>query len=340
MSKVNIIKKFEKTINEICESSYLESKKKDDKNQEKAKEKLTDVFKSLRVYVSGVSDKTKIDSIKKELTKCEEKAEKIYKSNLDEDKLVAKLMTKVEKEFSKFIDSLKKQDEKDLKKEIKSNEKVVKGELKKEKAKTKFEKPDVCIVCVESVKKMKTPLDCGHWIHLECVVASGKQECPLCKKKVEIDEKDMEKCKKNGRKLKKYLKDKELREVYEEDMDDLKKLGYFTCSDGECSCHEVSEYDTSCDESSCDDCESESESEIEIEVEEKQIDKKEEKKDENKYMNKETFDKLFRLSVDKLYVAKENEKSGIKTSLKNMFNKLNKKDQKDYQDELELICSL
>ena len=121
MSKVNIIKKFEKTINEICESSYLESKKKDDKNQEKAKEKLTDVFKSLRVYVSGVSDKTKIDSIKKELTKCEEKAEKIYKSNLDEDKLVAKLMTKVEKEFSKFIDSLKKQDEKDLKKEIKSN---------------------------------------------------------------------------------------------------------------------------------------------------------------------------------------------------------------------------
>ncbi len=34
-----------------------------------------------------------------------------------------------------------------------------------------------CVICTDSVKK---PISCGHWIHFECIMATGKKECPLC----------------------------------------------------------------------------------------------------------------------------------------------------------------
>lgn len=40
-------------------------------------------------------------------------------------------------------------------------------------------KPDECIVCCEEIN-MNEPLECGHWVHLECVKKSIKPQCPIC----------------------------------------------------------------------------------------------------------------------------------------------------------------
>lgn len=41
--------------------------------------------------------------------------------------------------------------------------------------------PDECAVCFETFSDEDTHLECGHWIHMACVVKSGKAECPICK---------------------------------------------------------------------------------------------------------------------------------------------------------------
>jgi len=52
----------------------------------------------------------------------------------------------------------------------------------------KFEKPDECCVCLEDLREEKYPLlNCGHWIHHKCVIMTGKDECPCCRTKVELN---------------------------------------------------------------------------------------------------------------------------------------------------------
>jgi hypothetical protein len=34
--------------------------------------------------------------------------------------------------------------------------------------------------------ELKCPLSCGHWIHVECVIKSGKKECPMCKSQLKF----------------------------------------------------------------------------------------------------------------------------------------------------------
>ncbi len=45
----------------------------------------------------------------------------------------------------------------------------------------KYDKPDECAICFETLEYVKTPLECGHWIHKECIQLWGKNVCPLCK---------------------------------------------------------------------------------------------------------------------------------------------------------------
>lgn len=117
---------------------------------------------------------------------------------------------------------------------------------KKIKISTKLlDKTDDCPVCCEDISNLKSPLSCGHWIHTECVVLSGNPVCPMCKEKVKLNKKSLTKCKSIGKKMKKEKEEEEEKEIVEE----LKELGYFTCSDSDCSCHEVEE--CSC-ESDCD----------------------------------------------------------------------------------------
>ena len=48
-------------------------------------------------------------------------------------------------------------------------------------------KEDYCCVCLEEFEQDFTPLnECGHYIHLECIINSGKNECPLCRKTIKV----------------------------------------------------------------------------------------------------------------------------------------------------------
>lgn len=49
----------------------------------------------------------------------------------------------------------------------------------------KFEKPDDCPICMETVNdKLELPLTCGHWIHKQCLKNTEKNTCPICRKKM------------------------------------------------------------------------------------------------------------------------------------------------------------
>ena len=53
-----------------------------------------------------------------------------------------------------------------------------------------YDKPNECPVCYEILRTSK-PLSCGHWVHKKCIVKSLKNECPICRKEVELT--DLEK---------------------------------------------------------------------------------------------------------------------------------------------------
>lgn len=46
------------------------------------------------------------------------------------------------------------------------------------------DKPESCIVCLESMTDVKSSFTCGHWIHRECIIRSGRLQCPLCRKRI------------------------------------------------------------------------------------------------------------------------------------------------------------
>lgn len=50
-------------------------------------------------------------------------------------------------------------------------------------------KPVECIVCYDSLINQSKPLECGHWIHTECIIQSAKAECPLCRTKLKLNKK-------------------------------------------------------------------------------------------------------------------------------------------------------
>lgn len=50
----------------------------------------------------------------------------------------------------------------------------------------KQDKPDECIICTDQMNE-NTPLECGHWIHTECVKKHFKPECPLCRTSLNIN---------------------------------------------------------------------------------------------------------------------------------------------------------
>lgn len=58
----------------------------------------------------------------------------------------------------------------------------------------KQEKPNECPICCEQMNEKK-PKSCGHWIHNECIINSGKQECPLCRKKIILTQQAVKKLK-------------------------------------------------------------------------------------------------------------------------------------------------
>lgn len=57
--------------------------------------------------------------------------------------------------------------------------------------KHKFEKPDECIICMEVIyDNIETPLECGHWIHKNCIKFTGLHKCPVCQTVMTKEETD------------------------------------------------------------------------------------------------------------------------------------------------------
>lgn len=38
-----------------------------------------------------------------------------------------------------------------------------------------------CCICYEILGRQKNSLQCGHWAHYKCIVASEKNKCPICR---------------------------------------------------------------------------------------------------------------------------------------------------------------
>lgn len=62
-----------------------------------------------------------------------------------------------------------------------------------------IEKED-CAICMEQIDKC--PLSCGHWIHIDCVIQSGKKECPICKSDVRFTKEQSQSYRQRQRELK------------------------------------------------------------------------------------------------------------------------------------------
>lgn len=54
-----------------------------------------------------------------------------------------------------------------------------------------FDKPENCVVCYEKLTINDPPLNCGHWVHIDCILMSGKSQCPLCRQSVSINNRQL-----------------------------------------------------------------------------------------------------------------------------------------------------
>ena len=80
-----------------------------------------------------------------------------------------------------------------------------------------YEKED-CAVCTDSVN---IPLSCGHWIHNQCVIQSGKANCPICRSQINLTKEEYEKTMEYDRKYKQQFleeDEEELLQIYNNDI--------------------------------------------------------------------------------------------------------------------------
>ena len=75
-------------------------------------------------------------------------------------------------------------------------------------------KPVDCVVCCESLSNEEKPLDCGHWIHIDCIINTAKAECPICRKKLQFKKNILDKIE--------ILSKKRKAEVLEEEEEELR----------------------------------------------------------------------------------------------------------------------
>ena len=57
------------------------------------------------------------------------------------------------------------------------------------KYKYRLDKPDECPICMEFISfNYETPLECGHWIHKNCLIPTNLHKCPLCQTNMKNEE--------------------------------------------------------------------------------------------------------------------------------------------------------
>ena len=53
----------------------------------------------------------------------------------------------------------------------------------------RLEKPDDCPICMDTIScRTETPLECGHWIHKECLIPTNIHICPVCRQQMQQHE--------------------------------------------------------------------------------------------------------------------------------------------------------
>lgn len=53
----------------------------------------------------------------------------------------------------------------------------------------KYDKPEDCPVCMDNISELhETPLECGHWIHKECLRPTNIHICPVCRQQMKQHE--------------------------------------------------------------------------------------------------------------------------------------------------------
>ena len=53
----------------------------------------------------------------------------------------------------------------------------------------RLEKPDDCPICMDEISESsETPLECGHWIHKNCLIPTNLHICPVCRQDMKLHE--------------------------------------------------------------------------------------------------------------------------------------------------------
>lgn len=55
-----------------------------------------------------------------------------------------------------------------------------------------IDKPDECPICFEpddSINNTFLHLTCGHWVHKNCIIQTGRVGCPICRQFIYLDKK-------------------------------------------------------------------------------------------------------------------------------------------------------
>lgn len=53
------------------------------------------------------------------------------------------------------------------------------------KSRYRLEKPDECPICMDTISiENECPLECGHWVHKECLKPTNLHQCPVCRQRM------------------------------------------------------------------------------------------------------------------------------------------------------------
>ena len=92
---------------------------------------------------------------------------------------------------------------------------------KKHSKKYIFDKEEECPICFEQMDDVEYPLlDCGHWIHIECVLNSNQLQCPVCRTPISkkyITAEVLDKHQKAIQRREKEEKERNIREILQQE---------------------------------------------------------------------------------------------------------------------------
>lgn len=77
-----------------------------------------------------------------------------------------------------------------------------------------YERESECPVCMGKVYKVLRP--CEHWVCKDCIIKSGKPECPICRKHVTLSKKERDLLRKEAHINRKKKEEEERKELIEE----------------------------------------------------------------------------------------------------------------------------